>query len=630
MSEKMIGLVIASMDSESSLELYNGIISTAQKYDFSTQGYVINPSKSSSSEYNENEFFMLETIDFSDYDGLIVALDTISSTKTKALIRKNLESANIPIIAVDCDIPHSFKINTNNYESVKKMIYHVHKVHGRNKINYISGPGDNAESNIRLNAYRQAMIELGLPFENRIFEGTFFVEDGRNALDFFQQNEISRDYDAIICGNDMAAISTICELIKAGKRVPEDVIVTGFDDVMDAIKIVPSLSTISKNIYEVGVLAIQLLYDYWTGKTVSPVNHIESKNIYRCSCGCEQDCERNKSVENWYIHNFTFTQLFHVYNRSFMEEGISCNSFGEFLTIVKEFALKVNPEQFSLYISADMAKVFEIEDYPGIIMTDMDGGKYELKNVLFYSSGKFIPIEILGNNKEMEFHPETFVETLKRLPAVQILNSPLHFKDKKIGLVVFSNSKFPLMPELYCNWRNTMNAIINSIYHKMMLTHLYRTDSLTGLYNRFGLEKYWEKYVSISNAIKRDICILFVDMNGLKQINDGFGHEEGDFAIKFVGSKLKDIEAPRLKAFRFGGDEFILLGVGYTRNQIDYLIKMFNESVESSQLSSNKKYHISVSIGIYMRSYDSEEDMEKCMILADEDMYKSKQELKKQ
>jgi diguanylate cyclase (GGDEF)-like protein len=85
-----------------------------------------------------------------------------------------------------------------------------------------------------------------------------------------------------------------------------------------------------------------------------------------------------------------------------------------------------------------------------------------------------------------------------------------------------------------------------------------QTDELTRLANRRALNLYLTDLVQKKN--RRDCTmLLLVDMDNLKKINDTYGHEMGDAAIQSVAQCLKDLESDGCRAFRMGGEEFVVL-----------------------------------------------------------------------
>ena len=153
-------------------------------------------------------------------------------------------------------------------------------------------------------------------------------------------------------------------------------------------------------------------------------------------------------------------------------------------------------------------------------------------------------------------------------------------------------------------------------------------DPLTGLYNRHYLEDYAKKLISKALRNKNEVSLMFLDLDNFKPINDTYGHEKGDEALKEVAeifsSKFRDSDV----ISRFGGDEFIFLfDSDISEERIIKLRKLIEEKF--------KDYGLSFSYGIAKLSElktpipDAGKALKELIQLADSRMYASKKERKK-
>lgn len=147
------------------------------------------------------------------------------------------------------------------------------------------------------------------------------------------------------------------------------------------------------------------------------------------------------------------------------------------------------------------------------------------------------------------------------------------------------------------------------------------TDTLTGCYNRHYANEILQKL----SQEKRDYCLCFVDIDRLKEVNDQFGHPEGDSYLKAVTICLKrEIRSREDYLFRYGGDEFLLLLPGKKR---DYTLEVMEHAVQQLRGQSNSiefPFPMSVSFGIAESA--EAETTEELLKLADERMYTYKKE----
>ncbi|MGM9970020.1 MAG: EAL domain-containing protein [Anaeroplasma sp.] len=142
-------------------------------------------------------------------------------------------------------------------------------------------------------------------------------------------------------------------------------------------------------------------------------------------------------------------------------------------------------------------------------------------------------------------------------------------------------------------------------------------DGLTGLFNRRMLEIWCNEEAKNYDSY----AILFLDINGLKNINDTMGHNVGDYVIKTCAKAIKSITNNDVKGYRFGGDEFLITIVNKSKEEVDSIIVEFNNHLK--KLCIEKKVICKVSIGV---SYsDDNKNPSDIILKADQDMYKNKQ-----
>lgn len=159
-------------------------------------------------------------------------------------------------------------------------------------------------------------------------------------------------------------------------------------------------------------------------------------------------------------------------------------------------------------------------------------------------------------------------------------------------------------------------------YLARRLEETYKSDALTGLYNRSGFTREYDRLIAQSRGV---VTIALADLDGLKYINDNFGHGEGDVAIRTVAQALKAACPEGAVCTRFGGDEMIAVIEGECTEP---LRERLNALLEDHSKKSGKPYRVSASLGIYV-SRDESKDFEELMKKADKLMYADKMEKKK-
>lgn len=160
-----------------------------------------------------------------------------------------------------------------------------------------------------------------------------------------------------------------------------------------------------------------------------------------------------------------------------------------------------------------------------------------------------------------------------------------------------------------------------------ILNMLSEKDELTKLYNRRG---FLENAMTMMSGAKKDVLLcIYADLDHLKQINDQFGHQEGDFAIKQAAKYLQDGLKSSDVIGRIGGDEFAALAVIKNENMAveirDKIIlnsKLFNQS-------SDKPYYVDLSIGYAVYKWSEDLELNQMLSSADLMLYESKKKKRK-
>ncbi len=155
------------------------------------------------------------------------------------------------------------------------------------------------------------------------------------------------------------------------------------------------------------------------------------------------------------------------------------------------------------------------------------------------------------------------------------------------------------------------------------LRKLSLTDELTGLYNRRGFLTLAIQQLKMASRFHGKVCLLYIDLDKLKMINDKFGHKEGDTALIETANVLRQTFRESDILARIGGDEFAVLAIGTTES-CDDMVNRLNNALKVINASSSRKYTLSLSIGTAYCSPQNSLSIEELMIQADQDMYKKK------
>lgn len=271
-----IGLVIPEIGSRSLLPLLSGIEAGAQE-----TGYHLLIYSTAKRTITGEE--LLKSLGSHNTDGLLIY---VRSLNEKSLQR--IHANGVPIVLLHQVPPKNLSVPYVTFQdklAVKELVDHLIEVHSYKRIAFLRGPEGHDDSLSREMGYRESLKNHGIPFEeNLVGYGGFNSRDAKETVASWIASGL--DFDAIFCGDDMAALGAIQSIQEAGLKIPDDVAVAGFDDIDFGYNISPSLTTIRANFHEAGLQATDTLSKLINGNLVDSNFILPTKLIIRESCGC--------------------------------------------------------------------------------------------------------------------------------------------------------------------------------------------------------------------------------------------------------------------------------------------------------------------------------------------------------
>jgi LacI family transcriptional regulator len=199
-----------------------------------------------------------------------------------------LNSIGFPVVLLHQSPPKDISIpviTIENQSGARKIVDHLIDLHGCKRIVFLQGPQDNEDSEQREKGYRQSLKKHNLPFDPMlVHRGGFESIQAHATVGQLLASDV--DFDAIFTGDDDNAVGVIQALREAGRRIPEDVAVAGFDDSLFARILTPPLTTVRAPIEQVGREAVRLLIRLIRKEPVETRLVLPTELIIRQSCGC--------------------------------------------------------------------------------------------------------------------------------------------------------------------------------------------------------------------------------------------------------------------------------------------------------------------------------------------------------
>ena len=239
-------------------------------------------------------------------DGLVV----LSLSTTASVMKDFLDSFHgLPICSVGIEVPGYALVQADNATGMRDAVLHLITVHKRRRIAFLRGPTDNAEAEIRFQAYREALAQFGIPYDaERVIIANFSYEQGRLVMAELLDRGV--EFDALVGANDRSVLGAMRTLKERGSRVPDDVAVVGFDDSEDARGASPSLATVRQPYWDLAERALEFVSLSLAGEPVARHSRLATHFVKRRSCGCLSEGAPSETQQALTADPLPFEQAF--------------------------------------------------------------------------------------------------------------------------------------------------------------------------------------------------------------------------------------------------------------------------------------------------------------------------------
>lgn len=296
--------------------------------------------------------------------------------------------------------------------------------------------------------------------------------------------------------------------------------------------------------------------------------------------------------------------------------------------------------------SMDFIKVLLIEDNPGDArlireaLSDTENMHFELQWVDQLDSG----IKLINNNVfdvvllDLSLPDSHGMETIKGIrehaPVVPIVVLT-GLDDEKVAINAVQHGAQDYLIKGQVNNSVIMRSMRYAIERHRLQGALYNLsimDELTGLYNRRGFYNLAEQQINANGPESRGFYLIASDLDGMKQINDTYGHHMGDMALMDATRILKEVFHDSDIIGRIGGDEFTVILPNTDDHSLDLdtyeqeIILSMQQRLTSFNVSAGRSYHLSISLGLAQYKPDMSTTLGELIIQADHRMYANKRE----
>ena len=620
---KTIGIILFDITGYYQQQLVHTLSKTASKHGYNLLTFSAFTIYGSDTKNAAGEYNILHLIPYEQLDALIVCHDTFNSNEAvEELWKLVTERCQAPIISIRKKVNGCYNILVEDTDAIPAFVRHFHDVHHFDRIAFMSGPYNHPDAIFRLEKYKEAMAELGLDCpEEYIFEGNFWKDCALDASKHFMS--LKKRPQAIVCANDYMALSLCKELTLQGYSVPQDIAISGFDDVLDARANVPPLTTCYVSVSDMAKKAMETIDTLLNGKEAPACTFVPTKIIIRNSCGCESSTMKDLSLSR-------------MYEVELMEQLINQNAHNTFVSISLE----------NMTSAEDIGDYLRLEDVPGIardfyLCLGIHGnGAYP--QVKKKAPGFAKRSHSIYSLRDLNPIATSSFETKKLLPPEAIREEPMavfffpiHYLEYNFGYVAATSNGEEAQDTLFHSWLsligNTLeNSRIRAKNQALLekLNMLYHEDFLTKLYNRRGFEQFSEEEFSEAKKHNIKTMTLSIDMDNLKYINDVYGHSHGDLALQTIADAMRQACSGCEICARIGGDEFAVFGYDYSEDKAKQYTENFLQYLKDFNADSSLPYCVNASFGYTISDPSLSISREQYMKASDDLLYQNKRKRK--
>jgi len=472
------------------------------------------------------------------------------SFQDPVLLRRLVDRASacqVPVMCLGGVESGCISIVNDYVDAYKAVLRHVIQEHGAMDTFFISGLPDEANSALRLQCYRETLAECGLPFlEENTAYGYYWEQPPREIVErlLSERKTMPR---AIFCANDYMALSVCDTLREHGLRVPEDVIVTGFDGIPVSRLTRPQLTTCAQDPASLARLTVELISRAAAGEEMQREYRHRFLPVFSESCGCPAPARKPLDPLSLYRRTESLisheNMLYQTVERMLMKENMQDVLSLLVHSILPDSTVTLNEGFLSPESEADFERdslektqlclPFREHDEKGFVMH-----KVSLPELSLLSDG------FPGLTMITAIHSETAVAGCYVVCTAQIEEDNQLIKRVCDVLNLF------------------FTVLLGNIRQRRLLSDLENSawlDPMTGLNNLQGLSRWFDGYTQDAASHAQELILSVYTIHRYSWLLDSFGISETNRIVREVSRNLTQANPEALTLARISENQFVVI-----------------------------------------------------------------------
>ncbi len=619
--KKVVGVCVANIQDQAVQRQTAAICRTAKQRGYKAIIYSVYKKLDVVDRFACGEENIFDSMRMEEHAAVIILSEAIQNERVVRNIISKAQKLGLPVVSINHKYEGAYNVLLDYDKPFEEIVRHVIEHHKCRRINFIAGYRGNEFSDARIDIFRKVMAENGLEVEeDRIGYGDFWEKPTQELCEKWLSSDVKLP-DAIICANDVMAITACMVLRNHNIHVPEDVIVTGFDGINLADCCSPNLTTAQDDTEKIGKYAFDVIQACSSGEKINPYDVKVGFSVrFSESCGCKKKDYINLNEHIMSLDGKNAQMRIKTSDIFMMMTNLtSGDSVGDVVRRYENYRSLFNVNEFKIFAfgrffsGTDIISRYEVNRDFRALLVETDG------------DDAVVPLRVLAAGEEEEL----VGDMIERNDALFMF--PMHWQDEIYGFMAASmdieNSDYAQLYEFIL----ALEQVLGTLRKQAKLRNMYVRDSLTMLYNRYGFYSALKHDLFKMKKVRKKIFLASIDMDGLKRINDGYGHGEGDAAISRFASILSGCVAKyeRMTCARFGGDEFMVFEIMREEDEADEyegrLRDELYERLDAYNEVSGKPYRLEASYGAVLRKISGYDQLDAFMREADDAMYRCKE-----
>lgn len=564
--------------------------------------------------------------------GVIV---TLGATSANQHLFELLATLHVPVEGIATNGIGAGLIRSNSAAGMRNLMAHLLDERGIRRPALVLGVADQRDALEREAIARQELSRRNITLdEDLVVRGEFaFAPAYANVRQLLKTRQ---DMDAVVAFNDMSALGAWRALSESGLRVPEDVLLSGYDNEPVSFMNWPGLTTVEHGLIDQGAAAAQGILAQNRGEPRVLEILLPTRLIVRGSTGSiDQSIEEERDVAVGMARAAQLQLADQDVLLAFNQAMIRCATVTDVVDALASIYLE------RMEIRRCVLALYETDTAGEPTDRSEVGSRAHVLLDFWDGVARTPPTESLPVH-----------ELLSRDLGEQVLVfQPLSVADHPLGYVLFENSRtLGALPEVMrLVLSRTLGGVLSSrelqeyaatLEHQVALrtdelervnVELQRSlmlDALTRIANRAAFQKHLDLFGDADRADRQDLALLFVDVDLFKAYNDRYGHVMGDEALCVVASCLaRAVRYPEDLACRWGGEEFAVLLPGSGFEEAVVVAERFMTLLRDAQIphaASTVSDRLTASVGIAVRAADCAAGTGSLIADADRALYRAK------